>query len=1043
MLHCKQYFHFKVIPKKQKKMRFPCKKCNEECTDETIQCDECKLWFHFQCEDLKKSEFEEFAKSEMTPYICTSCRPNYFLWLNRKVQHFSKTSFHSLNEFVNDQKFLKLLPPIIVPTKPLMLENLKIDLVSMEFLKITKKHQNKKALHVKGDGNCLFNAISVALTGNENISKELKLRTFIELIFNRKFYEEIHKNTGIEWTSPTMESSIISCAQDGGYSSNFTIHAAATVIGKAITTIYPPVNGHQDGNIAILNRTFEPRFSMNEDHQIFIMWTSATGHKNESNAMWMPNHFVPLIDETGNALFNIEALAELNDAEFDATNSLSPCTTKSHTKEYNHQLPYNQAIDNNSPFDNLSLSDQNIDLNSISDPSSLSDQNIEINSTFDHQSHSDQDINASLTLNKTVFDQDQREAGGFSLPNDKFLPLKEAVNILISSRNIVQNIPNGEKTNVYFVVNNQGNVDRRNKNIYSEYHDDCGVWDRVSGSCPSRYFSCNSKGEINSLYLHRGKYCSRKQINRKYVYTPFDPQPIDVLKLKNYYCILKGNDNYRRKITYITSIPSNKFDLTSKMIENCCKRMLVEYRGKNVKGQPHGNIKNKIDAPPFMRTNPLIMDKIKMQLKNGNSAKDTYELFQLPDSNNISDCARDSRQVRNIKYNLDKQKRVENEEKLPNKNFSDHILIIANKLHERPQFVRSLLIEKSSPSIILFSDQMIESIKNLCNNEQHKSVLCIDRTFNLCDVYVTITSYKHNGLVSKRSHEPPIFIGPILLHGKATYDVYHFFLSKLAASLGSNNQPQLIIGSDEETALRKAIKNVFPDSSNILCSRHLKKFFENFLQNKIGLNKVFRTKFLKMIFGNTGLIHSKSVSEFEDNVKMILNKISLLIPNSTKLENYLCGPRGFITSIRTGVIEPSIRHKLPPNWTNNNAESINHVIKSAINWKILTLPNLVDKLQRITDVQELEIVKVLQGIGNYSLAPHMTSHLTSPRLWGSLSQEEISNKVSDFNKMKCCVSSKGGKIVTSSDGKLNVNLPSAKGQKPNQRRRRRAERVIK
>ena len=202
---------------------------------------------------------------------------------------------------------------------------------------------------------------------------------------------------------------------------------------------------------------------------------------------------------------------------------------------------------------------------------------------------------------------------------------------------------------------------------------------------------------------------------------------------------------------------------------------------------------------------------------------------------------------------------------------------------------------------------------------------------------------------------PPIFIGPILLHGKATYDVYHFFLSKLAASLGSNNQPQLIIGSDEETALRKAIKNVFPDSSNILCSRHLKNFFENFLQNKIGLNKVFRTKFLKMIFGNTGLIHSKSVSEFEDNVKMILNKIPLLIPNSTKLENYLCGPRGFITSIRTGVIEPSIRHKLPPNWTNNNAESINHVIKSAINWKILTLPNLVDKLQRITDVASVGV----------------------------------------------------------------------------------------
>jgi len=41
-------------------------------------------------------------------------------------------------------------------------------------------------------------------------------------------------------------------------------------------------------------------------------------------------------------------------------------------------------------------------------------------------------------------------------------------------------------------------------------------------------------------------------------------------------------------------------------------------------------------------------------------------------------------------------------------------------------------------------------------------------------------------------------------------------LSKLAADLGSGQQPNLLFGSDEERALTKAIKEVFPLSSNLL-----------------------------------------------------------------------------------------------------------------------------------------------------------------------------------------------------------------------------------
>jgi hypothetical protein len=41
---------------------------------------------------------------------------------------------------------------------------------------------------VRGDGNCLFNAIFLVLFGHENTSSEIRLKTFFELFDNASFY---------------------------------------------------------------------------------------------------------------------------------------------------------------------------------------------------------------------------------------------------------------------------------------------------------------------------------------------------------------------------------------------------------------------------------------------------------------------------------------------------------------------------------------------------------------------------------------------------------------------------------------------------------------------------------------------------------------------------------------------------------------------------------------------------------------------------------------------------------------------------------------
>ena len=93
------------------------------------------------------------------------------------------------------------------------------------------------------DGNCLFNDISLVLFGHENASSEIRLKTFFELFDNAAFYERIHVKSFIPDVSPPLASAIRQCTQIGSYSCTWTMHAASTVIGKPIKSVYPVVNG--------------------------------------------------------------------------------------------------------------------------------------------------------------------------------------------------------------------------------------------------------------------------------------------------------------------------------------------------------------------------------------------------------------------------------------------------------------------------------------------------------------------------------------------------------------------------------------------------------------------------------------------------------------------------------------------------------------------------------------------------------------------------------------------------------------------------------
>ena len=122
-------------------------------------------------------------------------------------------------------------------------------------------------------------------------------------------------------------------------------------------------------------------------------------------------------------------------------------------------------------------------------------------------------------------------------------------------------------------------------------------------------------------------------------------------------------------------------------------------------------------------------------------------------------------------------------------------------------------------------------------------------------------------------------------------------------------------------------------------------------------------------------------------------------------------------------------------WTNNNSESINHVIKQFTQWRPQQLPDLVDKLRQLVNGQYCEADRAMLGRGDFMLVPSHAKHRLTVDVWGSMSaaQREKAGRA--------CFTLPAPPSSTSTDGSMTVPLTPGAGKKPHQRKRHRAERT--
>ena len=112
--------------------------------------------------------------------------------------------------------------------------------------------------------------------------------------------------------------------------------------------------------------------------------------------------------------------------------------------------------------------------------------------------------------------------------------------------------------------------------------------------------------------------------------------------------------------------------------------------------------------------------------------------------------------------------------------------------------------------------QQIQDIRRFCCSSPpgEGTVLGVDKTFNLGQLHVTLTVFKHLGIVRPTTNTHPLFIGPTLIHGNSDRKTYSTFFHFIKQEL-EDAPKEPVIGSDEEMAIRIAAKSVFPASLHV------------------------------------------------------------------------------------------------------------------------------------------------------------------------------------------------------------------------------------
>jgi len=110
-------------------------------------------------------------------------------------------------------------------------------------------------------------------------------------------------------------------------------------------------------------------------------------------------------------------------------------------------------------------------------------------------------------------------------------------------------VPRGVKNNTVFVT--KLNVDPVTNR--ASYADDCGVWN-VQKSKATTTLYMHTGGRLVYVAKRNGVFCTG---GRNGVWNMVSPQPdaADIVTIHRFYATLKGDDTYKKRVTWFVNLP--------------------------------------------------------------------------------------------------------------------------------------------------------------------------------------------------------------------------------------------------------------------------------------------------------------------------------------------------------------------------------------------------------------------------------------------------------------------------------------------------------
>lgn len=424
----------------------------------------------------------------------------------------STTKSDLLNQAKSEAKLLQTYDVNVPMQDKILHSTTQVDTNSVQILNMFHPVMNTDVypLQTVGDGNCLYRAVSLALTGTQEYHKLLRLKAAIELIQNRQSYDTKKKHNDFlndtRIVTSDYEKLVEVVVTKNTYAEMAHVYALSASLGIGIQSYYPP-QLNSELSSAFTRNVYGRKVALGSNCKVSVMWTSVIVPRTPKD--FRVNHFVPLVPR--DSCVSITAVDPVtNNGESDI-----PISVKSPEKQFGDISEIDVSADLQSSFQAEMFGVDDVPWETSYSEEMLASSPCP-HGGIGNAGPTDCDKESGISTESNQPNEIDHLQGAL---DHKFLDAGTICSLLVKNPSGMPKIPGGLKENVYFILDNGKNVQKKKSNKSSAFSDDCGVWDRDAGSSPYSYYLLHENGDLSTVFK-RDKlgYCTKKQVQKKVQY---------------------------------------------------------------------------------------------------------------------------------------------------------------------------------------------------------------------------------------------------------------------------------------------------------------------------------------------------------------------------------------------------------------------------------------------------------------------------------------------------------------------------------------------